>query len=717
MFARNVLSALLAVPIVASSLACCGFVTAPKPAPPAEQQPAIAAQAPPPAAEQPPPAAEQQFPPAAVPVEKPSEGKSPTPLGEKQPTQPAQAKDGNQAPKENPPGEKKEIEAKAAEKKSVPLRTFSPEELSTPAEPWGIGWKSTFATFQGSTLVVVKVLDADSAIVSIGEELFIKGKYTFFNPKTFVLANVDTSKMYDGQKTVFSVAYEHKNVYHIDGTTRVGNTTYLVAKHVGVVAPKQEDKGLAELKAADRLFGEGKRAEAVAKYKTNFAAVASQSQAEILKRIVEHEVETGDLKEARRWIELGLDKGLAPRYAGGAAFKLEREAKHEREFQAFKAKLQDKGVPPAFDPKDPQRSALWLVTECQPLKEADDNLNKLASVTHQNALNAKLAALTGQPIDWVLKGQAIEGIGGGKGGPVQDFYLGLIGPGLSLSNTIYGIDVGRFKLAPAEWMLKHKVGDPIRLQGRIAGAKFVSAPWNRSYSVHLAISDYRLSPTDGVTGEKEAKDNPPPKKAPAAAEADLKGEKEARAKKVLADLKSADADVRRAALLAAGELGELAKDAVAELALGVGDSEKAVRLAALDALRRLGPDSKEAVPHLAKALANKDLATRQEAIRVLAAIGPDAEGASSALVKLLAGKEEWQGALQALVKIGKAAVPSLVKGLESTSPLIRQRSARGLGEIGPDAREALPVLTERARTDPSVSVREEAQEAIGMIKK
>jgi hypothetical protein len=74
-----------------------------------------------------------------------------------------------------------------------------------------------------------------------------------------------------------------------------------------------------ELDHADRLYAEGDRAEAVAKYKANFSFVAKADKSRVVQRIVEFEAERGDETEARRWIELALDNKLDVAYGTAGA--------------------------------------------------------------------------------------------------------------------------------------------------------------------------------------------------------------------------------------------------------------------------------------------------------------------------------------------------------------------------------------------------------------
>ncbi len=86
----------------------------------------------------------------------------------------------------------------------------------------------------------------------------------------------------------------------------------LIAGVVFVVQRFNLDEG-------DKLWNAGKHAEAVEKYKGSFMAASADQKLVILKRIVEHEVETGNVLEARTWIERGLKDKLDVPYNPAAA--------------------------------------------------------------------------------------------------------------------------------------------------------------------------------------------------------------------------------------------------------------------------------------------------------------------------------------------------------------------------------------------------------------
>ena len=84
----------------------------------------------------------------------------------------------------------------------------------------------------------------------------------------------------------------------------------------------------------------------------------------------------------------------------------------------------------------------------------------------------------------------------------------------------------------------------------------------------------------------------------------------------------------------------------------------------------------------------------------------------------------WQGpdnptihgaAALALAQIGAPAVPTLVGALDSDEISVRQSAIEALGEIGPEARDAVPALTQIVTTDESTAVKYAARKALASI--
>jgi hypothetical protein len=91
-----------------------------------------------------------------------------------------------------------------------------------------------------------------------------------------------------------------------------------------------KQKALDDLAAADRLFAEGKKGEAAAKYKTGYSFAPDGRKPEIVARIADYEAGAGNAAEARRWITTGLDAKLNVTYETQAARDIHAQVQRER---------------------------------------------------------------------------------------------------------------------------------------------------------------------------------------------------------------------------------------------------------------------------------------------------------------------------------------------------------------------------------------------------
>jgi HEAT repeat protein len=190
--------------------------------------------------------------------------------------------------------------------------------------------------------------------------------------------------------------------------------------------------------------------------------------------------------------------------------------------------------------------------------------------------------------------------------------------------------------------------------------------------------------------------------------------------------------VRTHAINALGNIGLYAKKAVPVLADVVlepdGDIEvkdgSRVRLVALIALGNIGPAAEQALPALRKLLQTADLQSKGFALRSLAKIAPHDEALVNLLKENLKHKDVRMQctAADGLGELGadaRAAVPDLLKALEADYAGTAEHAKRfhaailnALGEIGPAAKEAVPAL-KRWATDPQVGP--EAERALKRV--
>ena len=190
--------------------------------------------------------------------------------------------------------------------------------------------------------------------------------------------------------------------------------------------------------------------------------------------------------------------------------------------------------------------------------------------------------------------------------------------------------------------------------------------------------------------------------------------------------KLADPATRVAAMEILGTIGGPAKGALPDMVKALADPDEAYRSDAAVAIASFGADAADAVPELNTLVESTTAApgTRYAAAYALGRIGPAARPALGKLRELAATDDELLAtvAVWAALKIDPAdsslfasAVPRLRKALRSGDEIVRLEAAVALGDIGPDAKPALPLLELVAEDDPLPSVREAAEQAIAKI--
>lgn len=222
---------------------------------------------------------------------------------------------------------------------------------------------------------------------------------------------------------------------------------------------------------------------------------------------------------------------------------------------------------------------------------------------------------------------------------------------------------------------------------------------------------------------------------------------------LLEALKDKDDRVRMFAASSLGKIGYAEEDVVLGLVEAITDKDYLVRKEAIESLGRINFELKVVVPQLIKVLKDEEVAdVWKTAVEVLGMAGPEAipaliratddeksyliqESAVRALGEtkcpiavpalLVALENSMYSNVQnateeALVRIGKAAVPELVKELEykhlvddTVTMYIRDKAAEILGDIGPAAKDSLPKLKELMKNCEDETELKKAIERIG----
>jgi len=227
---------------------------------------------------------------------------------------------------------------------------------------------------------------------------------------------------------------------------------------------------------------------------------------------------------------------------------------------------------------------------------------------------------------------------------------------------------------------------------------------------------------------------------------------------LLAESRSPEVAMRRAAVVALGKRSEDADRAIPALEQRLEDENFAIRVLAGMSLIKLGvvdgevpilptdgPALLEAltdpntevrdsareglgqvgqfiVPELVAELDHPDTSVHFAVLSVLGNLGPRAAEAAPALAAYITHQENdgcRLSAINALGRIGpqaQVAVPALIEILETGDQFDRRHAANTLAEIGPAAAPATPVL-EAALDDNDFTVRSNAQKALMAIRR
>ena len=206
-------------------------------------------------------------------------------------------------------------------------------------------------------------------------------------------------------------------------------------------------------------------------------------------------------------------------------------------------------------------------------------------------------------------------------------------------------------------------------------------------------------------------------------------------------LQDENSDVRLSTAYALGLIGEEAKSAVPALITALQDEDEehyinilqdrgvsellsSIRSNAAYALGLIGEEAKSAVPALITALQDEDEDVRLSAAIAIVKIGGNPKDVIPVLVAAIKYEHVhgylcgWhsESAHGALVEIGKDAVPVLIDALNDKYAGFKYGAVLALGEIGADAKDAVPELTKIfLDRNEDIWIRDEAIKALKKI--
>ena len=174
-------------------------------------------------------------------------------------------------------------------------------------------------------------------------------------------------------------------------------------------------------------------------------------------------------------------------------------------------------------------------------------------------------------------------------------------------------------------------------------------------------------------------------------------------------------------------IGSVSKPALDSFIKALSDPDPAKRGDSAVAIAAIGPDAAEAVPKLQELLQAEDgpPQLRYAVAYALGRIGPAAKPAAALLRQLAQSPDELLAtvAVWAALKIEpedstlfETAVPLLRRAVRGDREMVRLEAAVALGDIGPAATTAIPILELVSEEDPMPNVRAAAKQALSRIR-
>ncbi len=175
-----------------------------------------------------------------------------------------------------------------------------------------------------------------------------------------------------------------------------------------------------------------------------------------------------------------------------------------------------------------------------------------------------------------------------------------------------------------------------------------------------------------------------------------------------------DREMKITAMKALGDIGRPADQILPVFYEGMGSDDREVRLNALQSVIKTEPNKDKLLPVLLKSIQEDQGRLRRVAAAALAPYGEKAQSAAPALVAMLDRETDRPAAFEALRAIHVHDLPLLLTALNHKDAKVRAFACDLLGDLGPQAKEAAPVLEEKAQGD-AEAVRDAARKALGRI--
>lgn len=180
--------------------------------------------------------------------------------------------------------------------------------------------------------------------------------------------------------------------------------------------------------------------------------------------------------------------------------------------------------------------------------------------------------------------------------------------------------------------------------------------------------------------------------------------------------KNSNSELRTASVEALGSIGPAAKPALPAVLHALNDRTAEVRIAAIHALARIDPEQ-PSIPILIARLDDEVPAVRHAAAEELKRFGKAAAPAAPKLFAMLSQPGDASVALETLrqIEVGADSVPQLVEALTHPEFSVRIFACESLGRIGPNAKDAIPVLERRLEEESSGFIRRQVRMALDRI--